>query len=169
MGAGVGESESLEPLIEPDVQAFLESPCSQIVATVDADGLPEASRGWAVDVLPGGRQLRLLLASTEAVTLANVAATGVIALTATHFQTLSSVQIKGRVTAVEPRTAADRIRFEAFCAGCVHAIAELDGTPEELVWRMAPLDVVACRVEVAEVYDQTPGPVAGSRLAPVEA
>jgi hypothetical protein len=51
----------------------------------------------------------------------------------------------------------------------VHAIAELDGTPEELVWRMAPLDVVACLVAVAEVYDQTPGPVAGTRLAPVEA
>jgi pyridoxamine 5'-phosphate oxidase-like protein len=168
MGAGVGE-ERLEPLIEPEVQAFLESPCSQIVATVDAAGLPEASRGWAVDVLAGGRQLRLLLASSEAVTLANLAATGVIALTATHFETLSSVQIKGRVSSLEPRTAADRIRFEQFCAGCVHAIATVDNTPEEVIWRMQPVDVVACLVDVEAVYDQTPGPVAGTRLAPVEA
>lgn len=169
MGSGSDGAELLEPLIAPELQAFLESPCSQIVATVDADGLPEASRGWAVDVLPGGRQLRLLLASTEAVTLANAASTGVIALTATHFQTLSSVQIKGRVTSVEPRTAADRIRFEGFCAGCVQVISVLDGVPEEIAWRMAPVDVVACLVAVAEVYDQTPGPVAGTRLAPVEA
>jgi hypothetical protein len=120
-------------------------------------------------VLPGGRELRLLLSASATVTLANLAATGRIALTITHFATLESVQVKGRIVSLEPRTSADRIRFEQFCAGCARALNELDGTPEETIWRMMPVDVVACVMTVEELYDQTPGPAAGARLTPAGA
>lgn len=154
-------------MISPDQAQPLESPCSLIVATVDDDGLPDATRGWSIEILADGR-IRLLLSTTATVTLENLRANGRIALTGTHFASLVSVQVKGVVEVIEGATAPDRIRFDRFCAGCVHAIHELDGTPEELIWRMAPPEVVACVLRVAEVYDQTPGPGAGARIAPAE-
>jgi len=159
----------LEPVIDGEVRDLLESSNSQIVATVDETGLPEATRAWAIDVVPGGRELRLLLSTTASRTLANLATTGRIALTVTHFATLESVQVKGRVVTVDVRTSADHIRFEEFCAGCTRALNELEGTPEAVIGRMKPVDVVACVMTVDEVYDQTPGPAAGARVAPVEA
>lgn len=152
-------------MISSDQAQLLESPCSMIVATVDDGGLPDATRGWSIEILPDGR-IRLLLSTTATVTLENLHANGRIAVTGTHFASLVSVQVKGVVETIEGATAPDRIRFDRFCAGCVHAIHELDGTPEELVWRLAPPDVVACVLRVAEVYDQTPGPGAGARVAP---
>jgi hypothetical protein len=144
---------------------MLESPCSLIVGTVDAEGMPDASRAWGVEVLDD-RHLRVLLSTQAPVTRRNVERGGPIALTATNFFTFESVQCKGRATAVEDGTAADRIRFEAYCSGAVRAIAEADGTPEELVWRFMTADVYACLVVIESVFDQTPGRSAGTQLAP---
>jgi hypothetical protein len=40
------------------------------------------------------------------------------------------------------------------------------GTAEETVARLIPSDVVACEMTVEQVFDQTPGPGAGARVAP---
>ena len=56
----------IESVIEAEVAELLESPCSLIVGTVDADGLPDATRGWGVEVLAGGTQVRVLLAANAA-------------------------------------------------------------------------------------------------------
>ena len=125
----VDEAQVLEPLIDDESRAFLESPCSLIVGTVDGDGLPDATRAWGIEVAPGGRELRLFLASNADMAIANARAKGRIALTATHFVTLDSVQLKGHVVSVEPRTSADRIRHDTYCAGCVQVIAEIDRAP----------------------------------------
>jgi predicted pyridoxine 5'-phosphate oxidase superfamily flavin-nucleotide-binding protein len=160
--------EMLEPLIDDEVKAFIEAPCSLIVGTVDDDGLPDATRAWGVEVQPGGRQLRLLVATNADVTLANLTANGRIALTATDFLTNESTQLKGRVGAVEERTSADRIRFDAYCARCIQILTDVDRAPAELVGRMIPPGVVACMMTVEQVFDQTPGPAAGAQLAPTD-
>ena len=49
-------------MIGPELAALLESPCSLIVGTVDADGLPDASRAWGLEVLDD-RHLRVLLST----------------------------------------------------------------------------------------------------------
>ena len=152
-------------MIGSELAAFLESPCSLIVGTVDADGLPEASRAWGVEVLDE-RSLRVLLSTQAPVTRRNVEGRGAFALTATHFTTFESVQVKGRATRVDVATAADRICFERYCAGAMRAIAESDGTPEELVARFITADVYACLVTIDSVFDQTPGRSAGTQLAP---
>src|SRR6516225_5617168 len=100
------------PRIEATTKDFLESPCSLIVGTVDDDGLPDGTRAWAVDVVDDGRRLRVLIATNADATIANLRANGRIAVTATNFVTLDSVQVKGRAEAVEERTAADQIRFD---------------------------------------------------------
>ncbi|HUP71885.1 MAG TPA: hypothetical protein VM282_02445 [Acidimicrobiales bacterium] len=75
-------------MIEPDIIELMESPCSLIVGSVDADGLSDATRGWGLHVEDGGTRVRLLLSANAAVTLANLGSTRRIALTATHFLTL---------------------------------------------------------------------------------
>jgi hypothetical protein len=92
-----------------------------------------------------------------------------MALTVTHFYTNVSWQLKGRAEHIEPATATDQIRYDAFCAGAVRMLHEGDGTPEEIIWRLAPPGIVACEMTVAQVFDQTPGPSAGTRIAPVGA
>jgi hypothetical protein len=153
-------------VIEPEVVAQLESPCGLLVGSVDGDGVPDAIRAWGVEVL-GPDRLRVLVADNAHRTLANLRDGGRIALTTTHFLTLVSWQLKGRTTAIGPATAADRIRYDAFCAGCVQILHLADGTPEEIIWRIAPPGVVACEMVVEQVFDQTPGPEAGARVAPV--
>ena len=152
-------------MIGPELAELLESPCSLIVGTVDADRLPDASRAWGVEVLDD-RHLRVLLSTQAPVTRANVQGGGALALTATHFTTFESVQLKGRATQLEEATPADRIRFDRYCSGAKRAIAASDGTPEELVERFMTADVYACLVTVESVFDQTPGRSAGTQLAP---
>ena len=147
----------------------MEAPCSLIVGPVDDDGHPDAKRAWAVDVAPDGRRLRVLIATNADACLANLRANGRLALTATDFVTLDSVQLKGHVVAVEPRTSADRVRFEANCARCIQLLVEVDHAPADVVWRFVPSDVVACTMTVDEIYDQTPGPAAGAQVAPTQA
>ena len=152
-------------MIEPDIVELIESPCSLIVGTVDADGLPDATRGWSAQVLDGGDHIRLLLAANATITAANLRNTKRIALTATHFFTLNSVQVKGVALTLEEATADDRERFEEFCRGCVRAIHDIDQTPIEILWRFVPSGVVACVLRADELFDQTPGPEAGKCLA----
>jgi hypothetical protein len=156
-----------DPVIEPERRQLLESPGALVVGTVDESRLPDATRGWGLEVLDDGAAVRVLLASNASATLANLRATGRIAVTATDIPTFESVQVKGRASSVEAPTAADRERFARFCDGVVKIVAEIDGTTEDMVARMIPVDVVACVVAVEEMFDQTPGPSAGTRLAPV--
>jgi len=152
-------------LIETDVAELLESPCSLLVATVSAAGVPEATRGWGVE-LHGPDRLRVLLASNAHRTAVNLAAGGPIALTATHFRTLVSWQLKGHATATVEATPGDRIRYDAFCAGCVRILHDADGTAEDIIRRVIPPGIVACEMVVEQIFDQTPGPEAGARVAP---
>lgn len=152
-------------MIRSEQAELLESPCSLIVGTVDADRLPDASRAWGTEVLDD-RQVRVLLSTQAEVTRRNVEHGGAIAITATHFTTFQSVQLKGHAIHVEDATPADRIRFERYCAGAARAIAEADGAPEELVMRFMTESVYACVMTVEAVFDQTPGRSAGTQLAP---
>jgi hypothetical protein len=152
-------------VIEAEVAELLESPCSLLVGSVGADGVPDATRAWGVEVL-GPDRVRVLLSSNAARTLANLADRGRMALTATHFVTLVSWQLKGRAEAVGPATGNDRIRHDAFCEGCVHILHLGDGTPEDVIRRLVPPGIVACEMAVEQIFDQTPGPHAGACVAP---
>ena len=152
-------------MIEAEVAAQLESPCSLLVGSVGADGLPDAIRAWGVEV-QGPDRIRVLLAAESQRTLDNLANGGRIALTTTDFVTMVSWQLKGRAVLLEAATGTDRIRFDAFCAGCLAILAPLQGVSEETIARLIPADLVACEMLVEQVFDQTPGPGAGARIAP---
>jgi phosphoribosylaminoimidazole-succinocarboxamide synthase len=152
-------------VITAETAELVESPCSLIVGTVDAAGVPDASRAWGAEVIDDGH-VRLLLSTQAEVTRRNVERGGRVAFTATHFFTFESVQLKGVATRVEEATSADRIRFDRYCSGAAAAIAETDGTPVELVLRFITAGIYACTMTVEAVFDQTPGRSAGTQLAP---
>ena len=152
-------------MIGSELAELLESPCSLIVGTVDATGLPDASRAWGVEVIDDGH-VRLLLSTQAEVTRRNVERGGRVAVTATHFFTFESVQLKGVAIRIEEATPADRIRFDHYCSGAAAAIAESDGTPLERVMRFVTAGIYACTMTVEAVFDQTPGRSAGAQLAP---
>ena len=152
-------------MITAETAELVESPCSLIVGTVDATGLPDASRAWGAEVIDDGH-VRVLLSTQAEVTRRNVERGGRVAVTATHFFTFDSVQLKGVATRIEEATPADRIRFDHYCSGAAAAIAESDGTPLERVMRFVTAGIYACTMTVEAVFDQPPGRSAGAQLAP---
>lgn len=155
-------------MIDDTAAALLGSTTSLIVGGVGPDNTPSALRAWGATLSDDRATLRLLLTAGDRA-LADLAPGRRIAVTATHFTTLRSVQVKGRTLALEDATAQDRIRFDRYAGEVVPRIAELDDMPEEVVARFLPDDVVACTLVVEAVFDQTPGPDAGAQLFPVVA
>jgi hypothetical protein len=145
--------------------AFLQSGYALIVGTVSEEGEPRAARAWGLTVLqePPAR-VRLLLDARDRPTLARLP--GPIAVTGADVRTLYSVQLKGRVVEVAPATDDDRARAVRFYDDFFDAIVESDGTPRWKPERLIPPDYVVALVDVDEVYDQTPGPSAGTALTP---
>lgn len=155
----------MQVVVDDAAAALLGSTASLIVGAVGPANTPSALRGWGATFSDDRATLRILLTAGDRA-LVDVAAGRRIAVTATHFVTLRSVQVKGRSLGVEAATARDRIRFDRYAGEAVPIIAELDGVAEEVVARFIPDDVVACTMAVEAVFDQSPGPDAGAQLAP---
>lgn len=152
-------------MLDPDSVALVEGGCALIVATVGADGTPLATRGWGLTVLAGEPlRVRLLLNAEEHDALANLAATGSIAVTAADVPTLRSVQLKGRVVAVEDVDDADLDKVRHYTEALFDDIERADGAVRSVLQRWRAVSYSACVVEVDEGYDQTPGPGAGAPL-----
>ena len=145
--------------------AFLESGCGLIVGTVAADGQPYATRAWGLTVLSGDRAtVRLLLDADDITAIANLSATGAIAVTAVDVPTLRSIQLKGRFLRFEDGTDADRDRAARFCEAFFTTIGQTEGTDRVLLDRLIPAGYQAGIVEVDEWFNQTPGPAAGEAI-----
>jgi hypothetical protein len=151
-------------VLPDDVVALLESGCSTFLGAVGADGRPVASHCMGIQVVEDGTRLRVMVNADEAEAIADLQATRVVALGATDVYTLRSIQVKGAVVAVEPVTAADRVRTDAYIAAFSQAILETDGTEWELMRRAIPRDFVALVMTIEDVFEQTPGPQAGTNL-----
>lgn len=156
-------------MIDEDLRAFLERGCAHIVATVDEDGSPHAQRAWGCTVV-GDAAVRLLLDGSDAVLRRHLDAGGHIALTSADVRDLRTVQLKGRVLAVEDEpTAEDLSRCDRHNEELFTDIEVTDHYPRELVERMIPPRYVVAVASVEALYDQTPGPAAGSRVGTVPA
>lgn len=155
------------PVFDAHLVDFIESGCATIVGFVTTDGRPFATRGWGTEVIDTDPpRLRLLLGAGAVAAAGRLDSSAfAIALTGGDVGTLRSFQVKGTARDLEPPTARDLERSQRYCDAFFGAVCEADGTPRWLMDRLAPVDLVACTVDVAEVYDQTPGPGAGARLS----
>jgi hypothetical protein len=101
--------------------------------------------------------------ATSHTAIQNVATTKRLAIAATHVFTNAATQIKG--TAIETRLAREdetayvRARLDAFAD-----VLESVGVPRRLTRSVAHWPAFAIRIRVEQIFEQTPGPNAGSRL-----
>jgi hypothetical protein len=151
-------------VFDPERATFLESGCSLILGTVLPDGEPHAGRGWGLTLLSPPGSVRLLLDVEDTVTIDRAAEGGAIAITAASVRTLRSLQLKGRVLAVEPGSAEDAARAGRYCDEFFTDIEETDGFDRAIMELLVPTGYTACTVTVDDLFDQTPGPGAGARL-----
>ena len=151
-------------MIRTEEANLLESAGSSIVGTVDRDGMPDAARAWGTWVGDGG--VRFLLSASASRSLDNLRGVGLLALTVTEVRTLRSVQVKGRATRVEDATEEDLAATARYSERFFTNVHEADGSPIEALQRLLPRAFVAVECTVDAVFDQTPGPSAGLRLAP---
>jgi hypothetical protein len=152
-------------VIDDETAAFLATGCALVVATVGPDGEPFVTRGWGATVLSAERmELRLILDAGPDPAVAQLAEGGRIAITATSVPTLHSVQLKGRAQPPVQATARDRAKVDQYCADFFGDIVATDHADPALPPRLRPRDFMACTVEVEDLFDQTPGPKAGSAV-----
>jgi hypothetical protein len=157
--------EAIPGMFDPELVTFLESGCALIVASVSDDGLPLAGRGWGVTVRPDAPgEIRLLLDAEDHAMRANLHAGAQIAITACAVPTLRSQQLKGRVVSLDEASNRDRNRADRYCEAFYQDILQTDGTPRGLTNGFTPARYYACNVAVDDVFDQTPGPTAGTRV-----
>jgi hypothetical protein len=155
-------------VIDAEAAALFESGRSLIVCTIDEQGMPDATRAWAIKVLDGGNRMRISISDDAHQAIENLGATGRLAITGTHVIELTSRQAKGRVDSeLGPESSEDRVRRSAQLDEFVERVHEADGAPYETINRVRPRSFVVFEMLVDEVFDQTPGPAAGRQVAPV--
>jgi hypothetical protein len=148
---------------DPETMARLRESASLVVGTVSATGEPHAGRGWGIDACTGETDaIRLLLDASDTVTIDHCAAGGRVAVTVANVRTLESLQIKGTAIEVGPAAAGDTALADQYCDEFFTAIVETDRHSRAVLESWRPRGLVACRIEVDSMYDQTPGPRAGA-------
>jgi hypothetical protein len=154
--------------VSAEVRELMEGGCGLIVGLVTAEGRPFATRGSGFDLSADGRHGRLVMDAHVIAPLAlprHVDLDLPVAITGAEIQTLASVQVKGTLRRIEDPTPADHARSDRYTDEFIAAVAISDGLDPKLMERWRPADVVVALVDIDELFDQTPGPVAGRRLS----
>ncbi len=147
-------------VLDEDMVGFLQGGCALIVCTVDADGEPYASRAWGLTVLSAESPVQVRLLATP-----DVIPAGRIAITGTDVPTLRSMQLKGHIVSIEPASPFDADKTSEYIDHFYGDVERTDRIPRDLIERLTPSELVALTVDVDELYNQTPGPRAGSSLS----
>jgi hypothetical protein len=151
-------------VIDDGTRELLLAGVATVVATRDERMRPSLQRGWALGISEDGREVTVCVpAAPGSRMLENLESNGAVAITCSRPTTYRTVQVKGDVVAIREPTAEQRAGAEAHAAAFSREVEEL-GLPPGTGRRMFDPDLVAVRIAVAELYDQTPGPRAGARL-----
>jgi hypothetical protein len=155
--------------IDAELASFIESGgVSMHAASRDAANVANLARPLGCRVSPDRTRVTvLLLASHAGAMLADFRANHRIALVVTLPSTHRTVQLKGDDAAIEPLHDGDHARVARHREGFVRELASLgyDGSLAEILLSGARGDLVAVGFTVGAVFNQTPGPAAGTPLA----
>jgi hypothetical protein len=161
-----GPSTQEIEVLDDHTTALLEAGSALIVGTVSPDGHPHATRGWGLDVISTDpRRVRLLLDASADEAISHLAPGRPVAVTAADVVSLRSVQIKGTSLGVGPAGEGDGERARRFADAFFDDIVATDGTPREVLERLVPDEYRPVTIDVADVFDQTPGPDAGRSVS----
>lgn len=152
------------PTIAPELASFFEGGIAVVVATRDADMRPQITRAWGAGVAADGSALTICVTAAEgSQTLGNLRANGAIALTFSSPTTYRTVQSKGVVTDLCEPGEHDLARRDEHLEDFLDQ-GEQVGIEQRLARRLVRGEAVAVTVALRELYEQTPGPGAGTRL-----
>jgi len=137
---------------------------SIVVGSVDAQGSPSCCRAIALSSNDDLRTVTVYLpVATSHDTIENLALTRRLAIAAMFPLDHSATQIKGLLE--ETRLAREdeapfvRDRLEAFAS-----VLDAAGVPKRLTRSLVHWPAFAVHIRVEQVFEQTPGPKAGTRL-----
>jgi hypothetical protein len=157
-------------LLPDDLVRMADTGVIVIVGTRDADRVPEVSRAWGVRVLPECDALEVCVSSRVCGrTLDNLADNQQIAVTITSPSNYRSFQVKGRAIESRSIAPADSERITRHQRAFTEEVVSV-GMPEPSAVRLFSIEMedspelTNIRVLVEAVFNQTPGPGAGSRL-----
>ena len=149
---------------DPRIPRCLEPGLAILVGTADAGGTPHCCRGVALASGDGVETVTVYVpVATSHQTVQNVATTRRIAISASHPIDHRTIQLKG--TTLETRIARDdeaglvRARMDAY-----GDVLERIGVPRALTRRVVHWPAFAVTLRVEQIFDQTPGPNAGTRI-----
>jgi hypothetical protein len=152
------------PVVGPELAAFVRSGVATVVATRGDDLRPEIARSWGPEVSADGASVTLCVpAPFGSQTLRNLEGNGAITATFVLPTTYRALQIKGTVTDVREPTPEQLARVEEHIAAFTDQVERIGVTSTQVRALVEP-EYVAVTFAARELYDQTPGPGAGSRL-----
>jgi hypothetical protein len=146
------------------ISRCLEDGQSILVGTVDAKGAPSCCRGLALrseDDLAHATVFVPMATSRD--TIANLATTRRIAVVSNRPLDHCTTQLKGTAGTVRLATN-DEAPFVRGSLGAFKQVLEVIGLPHQVSERVGYWPAFAIEFSVEEIYEQTPGPRAGSRL-----
>lgn len=151
-------------MIPDRLRKCVQSGHSVIVATADSERVPATCRAVAIKTNDDFETVTVYLpAATSHETMANIATTRRLAVACSEVSTHETTQIKGVTRAVRLAPKEDeafvRERIDAFAASL-----EAIGMPRNVTRRLAHWPALAVDVTIEEIFDQTPGPNAGTPL-----
>ena len=148
-----------------DLAEFLQSGVSILVGTRDSELRPATARAMGASVDCERRALTVYLPEATAErTIANPRDNGRIAMTFSRALDHRSIQIKGTCTLIRAAVEAERAVQERYRELFIDTLAFI-GLPRSELERAAYWPSFAVEVAVGELYEQTPGPQAGSPLS----
>ena len=156
--------------ITDELKTYLESGPSVVVGTRDMALVPEIARAWGVRVAEDGRSVDLCIPmATIGKTLENLANNGQLAISFAVPISLYSVQMKG--TGIDAGEAdADDIAAVEHHREAFASVNERVGMPRNVIerfWRRE-LETSSLFVKLhfvpGQIFNQTPGPSAGSEI-----
>jgi hypothetical protein len=160
-------ADASQVLLDPEIVAFIQGGVSVVIASRNAELVPDVARGCGCRVSRDRRRITVLVESGRAEgLLADIGATGKVAVVFSQPSTHRTIQLKGDDAAIVPVTAAERRIADrhllAWVADLVAAGFRADFAAA--VRGRAERTVAAIRFTPTSAFEQTPGPAAGQRL-----
>lgn len=150
--------------MEDRVRRSLEGGTTVLVGSVSPHGVPSCCRGIAVVSDDNMATLRVYVPiAVSQDTIANIATTRRVAVSVTHPLDHASVQLKG-TTRTARLADASEASFVASRLDEMSHVLDSIGIPRHITRTMTYWPAYAIEFDVEEIYEQTPGPNAGSRL-----
>jgi len=151
-------------MIPVPVQELIATGPSLLMGTRDATLLPETTRLTGIVLGPDADALTVFVPSASAdKALANLKDNGQIAITCSHPATHVTYQLKGKATSMRRARAPEQEIVDRYRAEFSRRLEEV-GVSVDVSSRLSGWPAHAIRVQVLEIFEQTPGPGAGERL-----